>query len=289
MVESSVEIISIKDDKFNPEYLSQYHLVTCLSTHSIEVGVVDMIDNRILALERYPINGIGSHESYVESLNSVFENHYFLKAGYWKSINVVINNDKMTLLPKELFVDTYAREYLKLNCELNFVYDRIFYNDIDKLDIVNIYSIHNRVFDWLKDIYVGRKINFLHTSHLCILSCFKNDISSKFKITISLHDNYLMIVIMKDNKLNFCNSFRIISNEDVRYFSQAIIQQFSINKNQCSVEVFVSPENEERLNMLNESFGHIKKGNRCDSKTFSFVFDEIAEHNFFNICHVPFD
>jgi len=279
--------LAIKDDKFNPEYLSQYNYIICFFRNSIEIGVIDSLDSRVLVLERYRIENKNRIENYIDEINKIFDNHYFLKAGYWKSINVILSNEKMTWLPKEIFVEPYAREYLKLNCELNFVYDKILWNQLEALNLVCIFSMHVKLYEWVTTIYQGKKIQFYHSSHIGILSCLGKMNFAPFLISLSLQDDLLQIIIFKNSKLFFCNLFKIKTADDIRYYIYAILQEFKIEVQQCNVELFYNSENENLVKHIYEIFPNATKGKKCETKTFGYIFDELQDNQFFNICYFP--
>lgn len=84
------EVKSIKDERFNIEYLSQYELLIVLYHQNIHIAVVDTVDHRCLFIEEVELDT----NNLIKSLSEYFENHHFLKWDIGKKLNflsIIIN------------------------------------------------------------------------------------------------------------------------------------------------------------------------------------------------------
>ena len=112
-------IKKIKDEKFDEEKLQQYVLLTQIGAKDFQAAVIDSEDHRLLFFEDYVFNEVNSPEELQEALQSLFDSHEYLTAGFWKEVKVSIKNNKFIQVPTALFIPSAAAEYLRFNAVLD--------------------------------------------------------------------------------------------------------------------------------------------------------------------------
>ncbi len=78
----------IKDDTLEPDGLRDYALLLETGLNSFRISVVDTQQSRCLWLEDYRFSSVFFTEQVLEKLDSIYEDHPLLKAGFWHSIRV---------------------------------------------------------------------------------------------------------------------------------------------------------------------------------------------------------
>lgn len=56
---------------------------------------------------------------YIQQLENLYEDHWLLKAGFWKSIKLSVKNLKFSLVPASLFEVESAQDYLNFVTEID--------------------------------------------------------------------------------------------------------------------------------------------------------------------------
>ncbi len=285
VVDLPVLVRKIKDERFNVEYLSQYHLLIQLTQKTFRLCVTDSLDNRCLALEEFTFAFAITSDQLLAQLNGVYDGHHFLKAGYWKSIRITYKNDKFTLVPNSLFIEDNAKEYLRLNCEVHSIFDQVAYYKHVGNEIVNIFSIDRKIIDWFKGIYQSKKIDVIHHTSSCIEGVLKNIKEESTKVLyINVEGSQLTILCKKDRKLEFCNIFQYQATEDAIYYIMAVLDALKMNADEHIVYFVGDIEHNSEIYLkLNEFVKNVKFGEKPNSMFFGYVFDEVFDHKYFDL------
>ena len=93
----------IKDKDFDVESLHQYNLHILSGNRDLQFTVSDSTSGKCLLLEDYAISSVKTYKELIAILDSLFDNHSLLKAGFWKSVKIGIKNNKFSLVPSKLF------------------------------------------------------------------------------------------------------------------------------------------------------------------------------------------
>ncbi len=109
-------IKKIKDERFDEEFIHQYHLLIQLGTRDFQLLVVDPSDHKTLLLEDFVFPNLSSHEELISMLEQLFDSHALLRAGFWKKIKVSIKNQKFIQVPLALFAEESLAEYPEVQC-----------------------------------------------------------------------------------------------------------------------------------------------------------------------------
>jgi hypothetical protein len=83
--------------------------------------------------------------------------------------------------------------------------------------------------------------------------------SSKSGIYLGLwiRDDWMYVVVIKDNQVLLCNSYPINNISDVMYFSLLQIEEFSLDMSQLQIEVFHSEKMKDYKEFLNPYFENL--------------------------------
>jgi hypothetical protein len=101
-------------------------------------------------------------EQVVEQLNSIFDDHQLLHAGFWQKVRVSFKNQHFTLIPESLFKREYAEGYLRFSAESLKDTEEVFFYQHANREIVNVFAGEKKVADWFRNTYPSRNVSFVH-------------------------------------------------------------------------------------------------------------------------------
>ena len=139
-------------------------------------------------------------------------------------VKLIVDNNLSTLVPESLFDKKLCLEYLKYSVRL-VKNDSASFDNIDEIEAVNVYLPYTNVNNYLFDNFGS--FDYYHYSTLFIRKCIKSSHKIKNSTNLNFRGDCFDIVIFKNKKLMFYNSFNYKTKEDVLYF---ILSSFLQNK-----------------------------------------------------------
>lgn len=278
-------IKKIKDERFDEDKIHEYALLINIGTRDFQVGVVDLSNNWFLLLEDYVFPNVSSQQQLIETLDQLFESHPFLKAGFWKQIKVSLKNQSFVQVPQALYSEDSLSDYLKFNSQINKDQEYFIPVSLKSTQAVTVFAIHKDLKGWIEKTYPGNSPIFIHQSAALI----EGIMDSAKKRT----DNPLYIYVDRfklhalsahHGKLIYYNQFAIKQFAD--YVKYIMLVMKSLNMDQKTSQVVLwgyigknSPHYLEFYKYIN----NVLFGNRPDHFQFSYFFDEVQDHHFFDL------
>jgi hypothetical protein len=277
-------IRKIKDEKFDEENLHQYSLLIQLGARDFQACVVDD-SNRVVLLEDYVFNDVGSPEEQVAIVKELYDAHPLLMAGFWKSVTFSIKSNKFVQVPGQLFVETSAAEYLKFNARIEPDKDQILYCKNASIDSITVYVAPKPLYDWLTTIYKNASLKFIHQSTALIEGVLHVAAKQKMSPLYLYVDRFKMhILATKDGQLVYYNQFPIKHFADYVKYIMLVLTALGMDQQTSQVMMWGyigknSPHYHEFIKYIrNVSFGA-----RPKTLSFGYLFDELQEHHFFDL------
>jgi hypothetical protein len=282
-VEIAPEIKLVDEKYFNVENLSDYNLQLSWSPTSVDFCVIDSRNNRCLYLEENKIDELVNTSDITHWLDQLYDSHHFLKAGFWKSIQLSIKNEKFTLIPTPLFIPACAKEYLQFNCTLKPSEETAFFHH-KALNITSVFAFPVQVVDWLKSQYPHKKVHLVHHTSAFLEGVMRetsND--TETGVYANVENELLTLIVKKGNNLEFCNNFHFKTNEDILYYMLFVLDQLRLKKNTTLTSWGNIDANSDLFNLLSTYIRHLEIGSRPNMFFYSYVFDELAEQRHFDL------
>jgi hypothetical protein len=276
---------SVKDDKFSIDKIEHYCLIIQIGNSDLQVTIVDTTQNRVLLLEDYILHNVGSTEEKIEQLKTLFESHHLLMVGFWKDVIVCFKSDKFALVPLSLFSKENARALLKMNCDVS-QEDSVGYYKVNGNNSVNIFTYDKAVLTWFRSVYTSSKIKVTQQSGALVNSALKANIKSEMPLVVDLYIDrfYLHASVSTANKIVFFNSFKISKFDEYIKYIGLVLHEFHLKKSSEAIIVWGHiKENSNHFTALKEKFTGIKLGTRTTDLNFGYKFDEIPEHQYFDV------
>lgn len=198
-------------------------LIVELSNSAISFCEFELAQNKPLYSCSYPINTILNHSLNEHLIDAI--KHFHLSKKTYQHVYINYFNQQFTLCPDLLYNSENNRSLLEFNTGTT-SNDLILVDDINH-DIKLIYSIDESLKSTLDLIFPNHQLKhtLTVTSKLMLLSeeLLKDD------IILSLHLNYIEIVLKQNHKLQLANQFSVNTTEDVLYYLLFIIEQYQLN------------------------------------------------------------
>ena len=275
----------VKDNKFSIEKLENYNLLLQAGEREFQLIVVDSQSHRCLLLEHYDLFGTETEESYLSTLESLFRDHHLLMAGFWNGVKLSVKNQKFCLVPASLFDKDKLGSYLRLSCKTDELKDRLFYYKHVKNSAVTVFAANARLIDWLNERYPNLGIQVLHhTSALTEGLLNYNDLSSQQDVFLLLENNMLSIVVINDHKLEYCNLFHCQNEQELVRYVLLLFQQLKLDRNHTKTVLWGNID--VKSSWFTELYPYIRNlsfGTRPKFVNFSYMFDEVQDHRFFDL------
>jgi len=275
-----------KDPKFDIDNLEYYNLLLQVGFSDMQVCITDSRKNKIMLIEDYVMPGVTSHEERVDCLECLFDDHHLLLAGFWNQVRVMVKNKKFSLVPEVLFRDENTQDYIRLNSLFDPSQETFFHHRNEKLGVVNAFSVNKGVIQFLtRQTYPHKEIKFYHQSSSLIEGFQRYFAGTSGNILAIYLDRFIMhIVYLKDGEFQFYNQFPIKTFDDYYRFIGFAVNEFSIDPMQDSFYIWgYLHQNSKHFNNLKARYPTLKVGERPADLTLSYVFDEIPEHQYFDL------
>ena len=185
-------------------------------------------------LENDTINTLTHHffkktihpEELTEGLNQFFTKTPFLHQSF-KKVQIIYNNNLSAFVPKNLFSDKNLHHYLKYNIKV-LENDYITYDKLDDFKLVNVYIPYVNANNFFLDAF--GEFTYHHFSSVLVKALLKNSKKTQ-EPTMYVHvqKNHFEIVVIKNQKLLFYNTFTYKTSEDFIYYILFTAEQLELH------------------------------------------------------------
>jgi len=277
-------IRKIKDEKFDEENLHQYSLLIQLGARDFQACVIDNTD-RVLLLEDYVFNDVGSPEEQVEIIKDMYDAHPLLMAGFWKNVTFSIKSNKFVQVPLQLFVQGSAAEYLKFNARIEPDKDQILFCQNAKIDSITVYVAPKPLYDWLTTIYQNASLKFIHQSTALIEGVLRmagNQDKSPLYVYV---DRFKMHILAAERgQLIYYNQFPIKHFADYVKYIMLVLTALGMDQQKSQVIMWgYIGKNSPHYHEFIKYIRNVSFGDRPKHLKFGYMFDELQEHHFFDL------
>jgi hypothetical protein len=112
---------------------------------------------------------------------------------------------------------------------------------------------------------------------------------SEQSLSILVEQSYLTIVVTEAKKLHYCNTFFYSSVQDFTYYVMLVINELSMDPETCKVILYGELNHDSAIfSLLYKYIRYINFGSKPDKIQFSYRFDEILDHRYFDVYTLHF-
>ncbi|MCS6795186.1 MAG: DUF3822 family protein [Raineya sp.] len=275
----------INDPSLDINRLEQYGLFLSVEDKNLRVVVVDEAQKKCMLLEDYRFSGMNTRAETIEQLNAILEGHLVLRAGYWKDIILVARSGCFTLIPDEYFDETLLYSYLELypnnleNTEVKSFHHR-------KCKYHSIFRIETEFIEWAKKSYPNKEIKIIHQADAFLEGALLEN-HENASIFIYIESKYMNMTILQGENLLLHNRYYYQSPQDFVYFVLFAIDELQLNPEECHVKLYGEISRDSGIyNLLQKYVRHVEFGKKPATLSFSYVFDEVIDHRYFDLYNV---
>jgi hypothetical protein len=275
----------IKDDALDIDAIPQYALSLEVSNDGFRCAIVDTEVNRCLWLEDYRFTSVFFPEQVVDQLNSIFDDHQLLQAGFWQKVRVSFKNQHFTLIPESLFKREYAEGYLRFSAESLKDTEEVYFYQHANREIVNVFAGEKKVADWFRNTYPSRNVSFVHHTSAFIEGVLQHeDYVPARSMSILVESSYLTVLVTNNYLVEYCNTFFYLSAQDFIYYVMLVMDELRLNPDACRVTLYGEISHDSAIHdVLYKYIRNISFGSKPTALKFSFQFDEMMDHRYFDV------
>ena len=279
------QVQSAFDKSLRIEESKNQRLSIQLSPDGFSFCIYDKQRNKLSGIQTFAFEDVANDRALNLLLTDLLPTIPHLQAEYDK-VRIAVENPKSTLLPSALFDTQHLQQYLEFNHRINAT-ELVLYDRIPMPDAVNVWAFSETIYHKLLQFFPAATIQHHATALIdSLLLQYKNRNAGPL-VFVNVRKRFFDIVVLNNNSLQLCNAFRFVTNEDFVYYLLFVFEQLGINPELSGVVLYGDIQSGAPLfEYLNRYFRHLQLGQRNAAQKFSYVFDTIPEHHFYNLIHL---
>ena len=203
----------------NSKNTDNYIMTIQHSLDGLSFVVFDTAENKFIALKHYHTT---EKNISLETLLLELQEKESLNFDEFKNVNILIDNNNNTFVPKDYFQEETKEDYLSL---LNIKHSNVLTDDIAEHNIVNVYSYDDKL------NFLNNNIKVYHSSSILIKKLLKefSGRNPETRAFVNVKNNSYELIIINNDKLVFHNYFNFNTKEDFLYFILFTFDQLNID------------------------------------------------------------
>ena len=278
-----METIQIFDSNYSSEDHTNNYLFLQISSKSIAYAVFSKNENKFIGLKQYPFSN-QTDVDIKQEIQTILAEDTILTQKF-AEVCVQYQSFRAMLVPASLFDAKNLKSFLK------------FHHDVDDKD--HIHFVESKLAEafviFSVPLYIEELIGqqcenayYIHHSIPFINKAIKND-KPEIAPCIHIHfsNDFFDILIVKNGKIQLCNSFFYKKYSDVIYFISNILNLFSLTPE--STKVILSGEIEassEVLSEMQKMFKNIQFEKYNPDYNYSLELSTLPQHKFVNLLNL---
>ena len=278
-------VSKVKSSKFNVDHLNRYELCFLIGQDCFQFSVFDTKSSSCLLLEDYHFHSSPSDETFRSALTALFENHHLLNAGFWKSVKLVFRNGKYAFIPTPLFDKNVIGDYLSLNNRLNARIDQPQYYRHDQINMANVFVAKKDLVQWFQSVYPNLNLHIVHHSSAIIEGIQRQEGKTRSRsMSLFVKDQELDIMVSSIDQFEYFNRFHFPNDNAMIKYVLMVMKEHDLDPNLCQVQLWgnLNPKSS-KFEILYRYIRNISFGSRPSRLNFTFEFDEIEDHRYFDL------
>ena len=197
-----------------------YTLTIQHSLDGLSFVIFDNAEQKFIALKHYQYS---TKDIILQDIIKELQEKEDWKLEDFKNVNILIDNNLNTLIPKDFFQEEAKEQYLSLlNIDNNYI---VMTDDIQECEAVNVFSCNDKL------DFLNHNVKTYHCSTILIKKLIKDfsDRNAETRAFINVKNNSYELIILNNDKLVFHNYFNFKTKEDFIYFILFTFDQLNID------------------------------------------------------------
>jgi hypothetical protein len=206
-------------------------LVIELSDSLIKFCEVQFNENNSLYICHYPIENTLQYSLSEHLINAL--KHFQISKKSYKHVYINYFNSQFTLCPSVFYNLENNRAFLEFNSGT--VGNALVLTDEINADIKLIYAIDEQIKSTLDQLFPNHLLK--HTLTVLSKLMLSSEELVKENVIVSIHANYIEVVVKQEQKLLLANQYSIKTQEDVLYYVLFILEQYHLNPLKVNIKI----------------------------------------------------
>ena len=203
----------------------------------------------------------------------------------FETIDVLIENDLYTLVPKPLYDSKLSRGYLELNVEVpknNVIKEDI----IESIEAVGIYSYTDGLLDYLKNDCKKVSIRHFSTYFVNYACAYHRARNGKYGSSVCIYvlHNLFYIIVLRGQEMILCNHFFYGSNQDFIYYILFVYKKLHLQAMMVPIVFFGDiGERDECFKSLQNYIKGVYLGRQESELNCDFYLDNLLRRRYYSL------
>ncbi len=280
--------VQAKAQRFDVDELHNYSLSINFGIRDVQLAITDKASNSLMLLEDYELEGVKSVNTRIEAIDKLFNEHTLLEAGFWSSVKICVKTHKFVLVPQNIFAPEAVMDYLSVNSEIRTKSEDVKYYKHIASDAVNVFAADRKLATWIDQKYPNKQVLLVHQGSALIEGILKYDDHSHEKMMFCFFDQGILhVIVTLKQKILYYNQFAVRESQDYLRFIMLVFKEMELNQKTTKVITWgLIKQNSEHVELLRKYIRNISFGHRPTYLKTSFEFDEIPEHQYFDLLNI---
>lgn len=277
----SAPLLHLRDETFAPGQPAAYNLYLTAGPMGIRLAATDIARQKVVLLEDHPATPLAL-------LPTQLAGHELLGRPGWGQVRMALTGRAFTLLPAPLFRPGDEALALRLHHQLAPA-ETAFHYAHAGLDLVSIFAADTALSEWLSTTHGTQGRLLHHTSALLAGLLHQRGPAAPRQLYLYLGQQELTLVLLQQQRLEFCNVFPFNSAEDVLYYTILVMQELGLNPDQDELTIWGDLTSDSALfELLRTYIRRLRFGNRPYDLQYSYRLNEVLEYQYFDLLSLHF-
>ena len=269
------------DETLDINSTNNYEISIQLGLNGFSFCLLDNLRNRFVMFRDYKLSG--KEASLANEIMDIAGKDEFLSKQY-RRYRIVFNLERSTIVPAALYDPAIKDKYFELNHKLenNYVVSN---NRLTRPDAYLLFGVRKDIFDLSVNLFPDASLS--HQLKPLLDSSFRQARTAKdHYIRVHLDMGFFTLIMLKDDELQFFNTFRVRSDSDILYYLMNSFNRFKITDNQV---VYLSGNIAKFDDLYNNMIRYIKTLKFAVPEgdfSMSYIFDEMGTHQYCNLFNI---
>jgi len=269
------------DETLDINSTNNYEISIQLGLNGFSFSLLDKLRNKFIMFRDYKLSG--NETGLAAEIEKIISGDEFLKRPYYK-YRIVFNLEQSTIVPSSLFDPAVKNEYFELNHKLHS--DHIVSNNkLGFPDAYLLFSIRKDIFDLSCSRFPEASLS--HQVKPLLDSSFRSATKNKDRyIRVHFDQGFFTLILIDNENLQFCNTFRTRNDSDVLYFLLNCLNRFNVPGDH---PVYISGNINKFDDLYNNMLRYIstlKLAAPHNDYSLSYIFDGINTHQYCNLFNI---
>ena len=278
---SSAPHLHLRDETFDPSQPGTYQLYLLAGPAGLRVAAAEVARQKIVLLEEYAAPAPAALPAWLSQ-------HELLGRPGWAQVRLALTGRAFTLLPRPLFRPGDEPAVLALHHALASTETARHFAH-PALELVSIFAADQHLADWLHRTHGPKSCLLHHTSALLAGLLHQRGPAAPRRLYLHLGQWELTLVLLDQQRLEFCNVFSFASAEDVLYYTILVMQELGLNPDQDELTIWGDLTADSALfELLRTYIRRLRFGTRPYDLHYSYHLNEVQECQYFDLLSLHF-